>query len=64
MLIFGMGVYELFVNTIGLQGKDDDSPIVKKKTYTGSNLFGLFRLQVLLLFATSLNSTSINIITK
>lgn len=45
MLIFGMGIYELFVNTIGLQQKDDDSPIVKKKTYTGSNLFGLFRLQ-------------------
>ncbi|MCO5584229.1 hypothetical protein L7F22_038153 [Adiantum nelumboides] len=46
MLIFGMGVYELFVNSIGLQRKDDSSPsTVPNKKYTGSNLFGLFRLE-------------------
>lgn len=41
MLIFGMGVYELFVNTIGVP-KDSAT---SKRNYTGSNLFGLFRLQ-------------------
>lgn len=41
MLIFGMGVYELFVNTIGVP-KDNAT---SKRNYTGSNLFGLFRLQ-------------------
>ncbi|KAI5074646.1 hypothetical protein GOP47_0010607 [Adiantum capillus-veneris] len=41
LLIFGMGIYELLVNTIGLQKGDDNLP----SHYTGSNFFGLFRLE-------------------
>lgn len=43
MLIFGMGLYELFVNNIGSSRKDSSNS--SRRNILGSNLFGLFRLQ-------------------
>ncbi|XP_002964919.2 uncharacterized protein LOC9660465 [Selaginella moellendorffii] len=44
MLIFGMGLYELFVSTLDIP--EENLPAgVPRTTVCGSNLFGLFRLQ-------------------
>eukprot|EP01018_Ginkgo_biloba_P008114 Gb_03867 [translate_table: standard] len=44
MLIFGMGLYELFVNSLGVPDRTC-TPQVSRATVCGSNLFGLFKLQ-------------------
>ena len=45
MLIFGMGLYDLFVNSLDVPGRKR-SPNSSRTTVFGSNLFGLFRLRV------------------
>lgn len=42
MLIFGMGVYELFISSLDIAGHNCEG----KPAVCGSNLFGLFRLRV------------------
>ncbi len=43
MLIFGMGLYELFVSTLEVAG---DAAEGLHTTARGSNMFGLFHLRV------------------
>lgn len=43
MLIFGMGLYELFVNSLEIPDRNSNQQT--SRTVCGSNLFGLFRLQ-------------------
>eukprot|EP01018_Ginkgo_biloba_P033202 Gb_05502 [translate_table: standard] len=43
MLIFGMGLYGLFVNTLEVPGENSTGQV--SRTVCGSNLFGLFKLQ-------------------
>jgi uncharacterized membrane protein YqhA len=43
MLIFGMGLYELFVSTLEVAG---DAAEGIRTTACGSNMFGLFHLRV------------------
>ena len=48
MLIFGMGLYELFVSSLDVSGVPCDVEEERRRnTVCGSNLFGLFRLSVL-----------------
>ena len=49
MLIFGMGLYELFVSTLEVAGEDGETCEVQGPA-CGSNLFGLFRLRVSLFY--------------
>lgn len=44
MLIFGMGLYELFVNSLEIPDRNSTQQ-TSRATVCGSNLFGLFRLQ-------------------
>lgn len=44
MLIFGMGLYELFVNSLEVSDKNSTQQ-TSRATVCGSNLFGLFSLQ-------------------
>ena len=46
MLIFGMGLYELFVSTLEVGG---DGCEEVRSPVCGSNLFGLFRMRVIFL---------------
>jgi hypothetical protein len=46
MLIFGMGIYELFVNSLEVPEGGKCVPNNSRTTICGSNLFGLFRLRV------------------
>ena len=49
MLIFGMGLYELFVSTLEVAGEAGEACEVQGPA-CGSNLFGLFRLTVSLFY--------------
>ena len=44
MLIFGMGLYGLFISSLDVSAENSDSQ--DSGTVFGSNLFGLFKLQV------------------
>ncbi|KAH7366254.1 hypothetical protein KP509_18G069900 [Ceratopteris richardii] len=47
MMIFGMGVYELFINNIGIQNEDEGFLSTgHAKKHAISNLFGLFKIEV------------------
>ena len=47
MLIFGMGLYELFVSSLNVNGASGDVGEERRhNTACGSNFFGLFRLSV------------------
>lgn len=54
MLIFGMGLYELFVSTLEVAGEAGE-PCEVQGPACGSNLFGLFRLTVSLFYITQFN---------
>jgi hypothetical protein len=43
MLIFGMGLYELFVSTLEVAGEEAEGVRTPAR---GSNIFGLFHLRV------------------
>lgn len=43
MLIFGMGLYELFVDTLEVSGAECEEV---REPACGSNLFGLFQMKV------------------